>query len=138
VRRARLKKAVVLDSYAVLAFLFDEQGAEIVAKLFEEAADDQLGIFLSAVNWAETQYIIERKVGAKKWKEARNSLLSLPIEIVPADQSLAELAAEIKATNSMSLADCFAAALARHLKAQLVTGDKEFKQVEADIRIRWI
>ncbi len=133
-----MKKAVVFDSYALLAFLFDEKGAEAVAKLFEEAADDQLGVFVTAVNWAETQYIIERKAGSKKWKDARTSLLSLPIEIVPADQSLAELAAEIKVTKRMSLADCFGVALARHLKAQLVTGDKEFKQVEADIRIRWI
>jgi predicted nucleic acid-binding protein len=38
----------------------------------------------------------------------------------------------------MSYADCFAAALAKLRKAELVTGDEEFKQVEGEIKIRWI
>jgi predicted nucleic acid-binding protein len=82
--------------------------------------------------------MIERKVGSKRWKDVRSRLLSLPIEIIPVDQSLAELAAEIKVTKKMSLADRFAAALARRLKAQLVTGDKEFRELQGDIHIVWI
>jgi len=35
----------------------------------------------------------------------------------------------------MSYADCFAAALAKQRRVELVTGDKEFKQVEKEIRI---
>jgi ribonuclease VapC len=38
----------------------------------------------------------------------------------------------------MSYADCFAAALAIKKKCELITGDKEFKQVEKEIKIRWI
>jgi predicted nucleic acid-binding protein len=38
----------------------------------------------------------------------------------------------------MSYADCFAAALAKHKKAHLVTGDTEFKQVESEIQIIWL
>jgi len=38
----------------------------------------------------------------------------------------------------MSYADCFAAALAKLHKAELVTGDKDFKQVESEIKILWI
>jgi predicted nucleic acid-binding protein len=35
----------------------------------------------------------------------------------------------------MSLADCFAAALAKERRADLYTGDPEFKAVEADIKV---
>jgi predicted nucleic acid-binding protein len=39
----------------------------------------------------------------------------------------------------MSYADCFAAALAKITNAELVTGDREFKAVENDLKkIRWI
>jgi predicted nucleic acid-binding protein len=38
----------------------------------------------------------------------------------------------------MSYADCFAAALAKERKSDLVTGDKEFKQVEGEVSIRWL
>jgi predicted nucleic acid-binding protein len=38
----------------------------------------------------------------------------------------------------MSYGDCFAAALAKLRKAELVTGDEEFRQIEKEIKILWI
>jgi len=40
--------------------------------------------------------------------------------------------------NRVLYADCFAAALAKIRKAQLMTGNPEFKQVENEIRIGWL
>ena len=37
----------------------------------------------------------------------------------------------------MSLADVFAAALAKERKAEIVTGDPEFKALEKKIKIHW-
>lgn len=131
-------KRSVLDSYAILAFLFREKGYEKVLDLFEKAAQADQSLFIAAPNWAEVRYMVERKVGAGRWSEVRHKLLGLPLEVVPADQPLAEVAGEIKARRKMSLADCFAAALARQKKADLYTGDPEFKSVEREIRIVWL
>ena len=128
----------MLDSYAVLAFLFQEKGHEKVLDLFEKAARADQVLFIAAPNWAEVSYMVERKVGAGHWREVRHKLLSLPLEVVPADQSLAELAGEIKAIRKMSLADCFAAALAQEKKADIYTGDPEFRSVEREIKVVWI
>jgi len=38
----------------------------------------------------------------------------------------------------MSLADAFAAALAKEKKAELVTGDHEFKELGKEIKIHWL
>jgi predicted nucleic acid-binding protein len=38
----------------------------------------------------------------------------------------------------MSLADCFAAALAKHKKGKLYTGDPEFKVMEKELQIVWL
>ena len=131
-------KTSVLDSYAVLAFLFQEKGHETVLELFEKAAQADQPLLIAAPNWAEVRYIVERKVGAARWHEARHKLLGLPLEIVPSDQSLAELAGEFKATKKMSLADCFAAALAKQTKADLYTGDQDCKNVEREVKIVWL
>jgi predicted nucleic acid-binding protein len=128
----------VLDSYAVLAFLFKEEGHDKIFALFEKAVDADKKLLIAAPNWAEVRYIVERKVGATKWKEVRAKLLGLPIDIVDADQDLAELSGEIKATHKMSLADCFAAALAKEKKAEIYTGDPEFRAVENELKIIWI
>lgn len=136
-RRPSLKNSV-LDSYAVLAFLFQEKGHEKVLELFGKAAQADQPLLIAAPNWAEVRYIVERKVGATRWHDARHKLLGLPLEVVPGDRLLAELAGEIKATKKMSLADCFAAALASQRKADLYTGDPEFRHIEKDVRIAWL
>lgn len=128
----------VLDSHAVLAFLFQEKGHEKVLDLFEKAAQADQVLLIAAPNWAEVRYIVERKVGAARWHEARHKLLGLPLEVVSTDQSLAEHAGEMKAVKKMSLADCFAAALAKQRKADLYTGDQDFKNVERDVKIVWL
>jgi len=129
---------VVLDSYAVLAFLFQEGGHEIVLCLFEKAVEADKKLLIASPNWAEVRYMVERKVGAVRWAEVRARLLGLPIDIIEADQELAETAGEIKAFHKMSLADCFAAALARLKKAEIYTGDPEFKAIEAEQKIVWL
>ena len=131
-------KRSVLDSYAILAFLFQEKGHEKILNLLEKAAQTDQPLFIAAPNLAEVRYMVERKVGAGRWSEVRHKLLGLPLEVVPADQALAEVAGEIKATRKMSLADCFAAALAKQKKADLYTGDPEFKSVENGIKVVWL
>jgi predicted nucleic acid-binding protein len=131
-------KSTVLGSYAVLAFLFKEEGHDKIFALFEKAIEADKKLLIAAPNWAEVRYMVERKVGATKWKDVRAKLLGLPIDIVGADQELAELAGEIKATHKMSLADCFAAALAKQKKADLSTGDPEFRSIETEFKIIWL
>ena len=128
----------VLDSHAVLALLFAEDGAETVRQLFQEAAADRRDLFITAVNWAEVGYCVLREGGPADWDRSRSSLLQTPLHIVDAGRELAELAAGYKAAHRMSLADAFAAALARQKKALLVTGDQEFKPLEGEIRISWL
>jgi predicted nucleic acid-binding protein len=47
-------------------------------------------------------------------------------------------AAVYKATKKMSDADCIAASLAKLRKAELITGDDDFRQLEGEIKILWI
>jgi len=71
-----------------------------------------------------------------------HEIAGMRIELVPVDARDLELirqAAAFKATKKMSYADCFAAALAKTRSAELVTGDRDFKAVENDLKkIRWL
>jgi predicted nucleic acid-binding protein len=53
-------------------------------------------------------------------------------------RALADTAADFKARFKLSLADAFAAALAKERRADLVTGDPEFKALEREIKIHWL
>jgi predicted nucleic acid-binding protein len=82
--------------------------------------------------------VVERKSGGAAWEKNRPKILSLPIEIVPVDQDLAELAGKIKSSRKISLGDCFAAALAKQRNAEIYTGDPEFKSLEPEWKIVWL
>ncbi len=104
----------------------------------EKAAETNKALMIAPPNWAEIRYMVERKTGRAKWLEVRDKLLGLPIQVIEAGKGLAEAAGEVKAAHKMSLADCFAAALAKEKKAELYTGNPEFKSVEKEIHIVWI
>jgi ribonuclease VapC len=133
-----MQAAPVLDSFALLAFLRGEAGDDQVAALLEKAGARDVPVQMTEVNYAEVKYIVIRKDGADRWEEIARELPTLPIEFQPATRSLADLAADIKARHKLSLADAFAVALAKQKKAELVTGDPEFKSVEGEIKITWL
>ena len=56
----------------------DEPGAEKVEHLFQNAAEADLPMLISAVNWAEVLYKLERKHGKDGLATARHFELTMP------------------------------------------------------------
>jgi predicted nucleic acid-binding protein len=135
---ARKPKVVVLDSWAIIAYLEDEASAERVANIIADAHDEDIPLLVSVVNAGEVWYIVARESSPADADASIKQLHDLGIEFVDADWNLAKEAGYFKSRNKMSFADCFAAALAKQRKAHLATGDPEFKQVENEIAINWL
>ena len=128
----------VLDSFALIAYFRDEPGAETVESLLVTAGKKDVPLHMTDVNYAEARYAIVKKDGAAAWEQAAKILQGLPIEFHATTRALADSAADLKARFKISLADAFAAALAKEKKAELVTGDPEFKALEKEIKIIWL
>lgn len=135
---ARRPKAIVLDSWAVLAYLEDENPGKQVAEILANAHEHGTSLLMTTINAGEVWYILAREVSETEAERAITDLKRLGIQFVDADWNLTHLAARFKARHRMSYADCFAAALAKGNRTSLVTGDKEFKQVESEIKIHWL
>ena len=130
--------AKVLDSWALLCYLEQEPGFEKMIELFEKAVESSKPLLMCIVNWGEVYYQVARRFGDQKAQEIEHLIETLPITLVEADRTLTREAARIKTTKKMAYADCFAVALAHLKKAELYTGDPEFKAVEKDIKIVWL
>lgn len=128
----------VLDSFALIAYFRDEVGADVVENLLLAASKKDNPVHMTDVNYAEVKYSIVKKDGAKSWEDAAKILEGLPIEFHPTSRSLADDAADFKSRHKLSLADAFAAALAKERRAELVTGDPEFKSLDGEIKIAWL
>jgi len=133
-----LSQIYVLDAFALLAYLRGEPGAERVRDLLLRARSGEARLYLCLVNYGEVLYISERQGGRPAAEEAIRIVDHLPLEIVPADRDLTFAAAHLKARYPISYVDAFAAALAQKLGATLVTGDPEFRKVEAVVEVEWL
>ena len=128
----------VLDAYALMAFFEDESGADFVRGLILKAEEDGINLLMSVVNLGEVWYSIARTNSSETADQYVNEIQGMAIEIVDADWKLTHQAATFKVSGNISYGDCFAAALAKERKAELVTGDKEFKVLQNEIKISWI
>jgi predicted nucleic acid-binding protein len=94
------------------------------------------------VNWGEIYYSIYRGASPEMAESKAHEIAGMRIELVPVearDLEMVRQAALFKAMKKMSYADCFAAALAKTRNAELVTGDREFKVIESELKkIRWL
>ena len=130
--------AKVLDSWALLCYLEQEPGYEKIIDLFDKAVESSKPLFMCIVNWGEVYHQVMRRFGDQKAQEIEQLIQTLPIMFIEANKELTREAGRIKATKRMAYADCFAVALAHLRKAELYTGDLEFKTVEKYIKVVWL
>lgn len=130
--------AKVLDSFGLIAYFRDEAGADSIESMLLAAGKRDNPLHMTDVNYAEVKYSIVKKDGEEAWEKAANILQGLPIAFHPTTRELADAAADFKARFRISLADAFAAALAKEMEGELVTGDPEFKPLEKEIKIAWL
>jgi len=131
-------KALVLDTWAIIAFYEGEPAGEHVAGLIADANENATPLWMSVVNAGEVWYIIARKTSPAEADTTISELHNFGVQFDDAEWKITRQAAVFKSKHKMSYADAFAAALAVQKNAHLVTGDKEFKQVENEVKILWL
>ena len=137
-----MKEVFVCDACALIAFLDDEQGADITEKILRKAEIGKCKIYINKLNLLEIYYGVFRKFGQVKAEEVLGKITVLPMKIIEkiSDKVFKETG-RIKAIYKVSLADSIALAEAKTKKAKLLTADHhEFDAIEAheDINFYWI
>ena len=131
-------KALILDSWAVIAFFEDEPAGKKIANLIADAHENGIPVYMMVVNVGEVWYITAREISETTANNIVKELSDLRIEFVDANWEITQEAARFKSKNRMSYADCYTAALTRSKMGILVTGDSEFKTIDGQIDIQWV
>ncbi|GER94227.1 hypothetical protein A45J_1987 [hot springs metagenome] len=133
-----MKRKILLDSYALLAYLKKEDNYKKVMELLNLAPND-CSIIMNEINVGESYYIIARERGIKQADYFIETILpNLPIDIISNSFNQIIDASKIKADHPISYADCFVVATAIREKAIIVTGDPDFKRFEDIVDVEWI
>ena len=121
----------LLDTSALLALRDDEAGAPRVAALLQLAAAARAECLVCFMTRMEVLYRVWKDEGEARARLADEQLRSLPLRWVEASGPLLEAAAQIKATNALSVAEAWIAAAALHSAATLAHKDPEFQALTA-------
>lgn len=128
----------VLDASALMVYLEKEPGYEKVKDLFVKASESGRNLLMTTVNWGEVFYVLIRDYGVKEADKIQRLIETFPVDFIPVDLPLTRQAALYKTTMKLPYADCFAAALAKLHKGEVITSDRDFKALENEIRIFWV
>lgn len=131
-----MSSLTILDSSAVIAFLNQEKGCEIVEKEIDKSA-------ISSVNFVEILTIANRSVFTdKKSREEALRLLkhSLPniIDFNYEQACIAGSIDEVTKEHGLSLGDRACLALAKYKNCPVLTADKAWKKLDLGIKIKLI
>lgn len=127
-------KRIVLDASALLAFLQDERGADVVYRTLTTG-----DIFISSVNL--TEVVAHLKNNDQDMNSFDQWFSDTEIDIVPFDKELAWQTGLLKARANklgMSLADCACLTLSKHLHAIALTADTAWHKLKADFNVEFI
>jgi len=120
----------VLDACAVIAFLRGEDGSDIIEEVL---LNPENVCMIHAINLCEVYYDFLRVADEAAAQSAVNDIDSIGV-MTREDMGIAlwQAAGRVKARGKVSLADCFAIALANKEVAEVITSDhKEFDPIAA-------
>ena len=132
-----MKAGRIFDSWAILAYAYDEPAADQVESLLIESSRLQNG-WISSMNLGEVWYSLARRRSRHTADQQLITLSEIGLHRVDVDWPMVLQAADFKSRHKISYADAFAAALAKQRNAELVTGDPEFRTLDSEISIHWL
>ena len=120
---------IILDSSAILAFLWDEPGTQVVAEALQSG-----DAACTVANWAEVATKVLAAGGS--WDDAEEALFGLRLAIVPLTSDDAVAAGRLWLKHRhLSLGDRLCLAVAMRQKARALTSDTEWVNVTSLVQL---
>ncbi len=135
---ARKPRSMVFDAWSILAYLDGEIVGKQVADLIADAQISKTALAMSVIDAGEMWGILASTTSENEADSSLAELMQLGIEVTNVTWSLAREAASIRSKYHVSLSRCYAAALSKQLKGELVTGETEYKCLEGLLKIKWL
>lgn len=132
----------VLDSCALLAYVYKENGDAVVKSILKQADEGRAMLFMNKLNLFEAYYDVLRSEGLQQAEDFYSMVQMSSVSIINGiTDSVFREAGRIKAQYRMSLADSIALGESSVLGASILTSDHhEFDPVEKNEKIKfaWI
>jgi predicted nucleic acid-binding protein len=123
----------ILDACTFIALLKQEQGAEKIKALLDEAMTGQSVVYMNIINLIEVHYGFCRELGQKKSDLILEQIYAMPVRFIDnISTTVFSETSRLKAAYALSLADAIGIATAIELSGIFVTADHHELEVVAN------
>ena len=137
-----MSETYVFDTEAIIAYLYDEPGRDVVEEFLTEVRDGSVEGLMAETNAAEVFYLIARAEGVDdgptpdSFRTADRDVRALQRWGIVLERANWRIAGEVKADGHISLADAHAVALAAETHGTLIAGgDDDFDSLPIDVDV---
>ncbi len=113
----------VLDTSAILVYLSNEKGSDLIEELLDKAVLKEASLYTSYLVISELYHLIGSELGISKANEAIVTVRRWPIELVEVGESIALAAGRLMVKDSLPIQDAITVATAIDKKASLITSN---------------
>lgn len=131
-------KKIILDEYALLAYLNDEPGSAQVQEALKDAAQGNSTVLISAATLGSVLKVVEKNLGLVKTQETLAAINQLPIKVEPIDTQRELDITHLRTQFKLGYESASAAELTISEKGELYTGFAEYMRVQELMRINWL
>ncbi len=122
----------VLDVTAIITYLSDLRGSDLIEEMFERASEGKAEIYVNYLTLAELYQVIGSEYTTKKANEAVIAVKRWPINLIPVDEAIALSAGRIAVQSGLSIQDAVVVATAMDRDAAVVTSNPKIGEFFED------
>lgn len=127
-----LKRKLLFDTHAFLAFFSREPGSETIKKYFDAVDAGETEGFVATITLTELAYIYSRKTDEATARLRVMQVQGSKLQLIPLSSEIAVEAGILKRPG-ISIADGIIAASARSAGAVVVTNDPHFSEMGVEV-----
>lgn len=127
-------KIYILDTSALLTYIEDEKGSDVIDDILIKAEKGEVRIYISFISLTEVYYITMQEKGESEALRRISLIQSLSLTVEESNEDLNLKAGSLKAANRISIADAYIAALCQQYEGILVHKDPEFESLSTLIK----
>ena len=127
-------KIYILDTSALLTYIEDEKGSDVIDDILIKAEKGEVRIYISFISLTEVYYITMQEKGESEALRRISLIQSLSLTVEESNEDLNLKAGSLKAANRISIADAYIAALCQQYEGVLVHKDPEFESLSTLIK----
>ena len=119
----------VLDTFALLAVLYEENDFAEVVSYLDHATQKKSRLLFNEINLGELYYRVWKDQGKEAAEKAYLHVSQLPLEFITVNRAFILAASTWKAQYRISYADAFVVETAQRNNCAILTGDPEFDTI---------